>query len=198
MATPTLSSPITLTNGVVLPNRLAKAAMAEQMAPKSNLPDEHFKRVYGTWAQGGWGLIMTGNVQVDPAHLGSPQDIYYDPTRTNDAKYLKAWQEWATASTANGTVALVQINHPGRQSPRGAGTKGVFGPPVAPSAIPLNFGSGFWAWLLRNLVFGKPRELRTDEVDEIVEQFVGAAKLAYDSGFSGVEVHGAHGYLLGS
>lgn len=200
MATSALSSPITLTNGVILPNRLAKAAMAENMAPKSNLPDENFQRVYRTWADGGWGLVMTGNVQIDPAHLGGPGDLSVDHVRikSGDAAYLKAWEAYADAATANGTVAIVQINHPGRQSPRGAGSRGLFAQAVAPSPVPLDFGSGLFAKVLRALAFGTPRELRTEEVDEIIAQFVGAGKLAYDSGFSGVEIHGAHGYLLGT
>jgi 2,4-dienoyl-CoA reductase-like NADH-dependent reductase (Old Yellow Enzyme family) len=83
--------------------------MAENMAVNTlNIPNENFKRVYGEWAKGGWGLIMTGNVQVDPANLGGPEDLFVDHARLSDAKYLKAWKEWADVSTANGTVALVQ------------------------------------------------------------------------------------------
>lgn len=191
----TLSSPITLTNGVVLPNRLAKAAMAENMAPKSNLPDETFKRVYGTWADGGWGLVMTGNVDVDPVHMGGPGDLSVDHTRLNEATYKKAWAEWAQA--CQGSVTIVQINHPGRQSPLGAGSRGFFTKSVAPSPIPLNIGNSFLAKVLAKLVFGTPRELKSDEVEVIINQFIVAAKLCYDSGFKGVEIHGAHGYLLG-
>ena len=197
MAAPTLSSPITLTNGVVLPNRLAKAAMAENMAPKSNLPDENFKRVYADWAAGGWGLVMTGNVQIDPAHLGGPQDISVDHAKLHDAAYLKAWKEWADASTGNGTVTIVQINHPGRQSPMGAGNRGLMAKALAPSPIPLNFGPGVIAWLLRALLFGTPKEMSIEEIEVVIQQFVEAGKLAYDSGFQGIEIHGAHGYLLG-
>ncbi|RDW59459.1 hypothetical protein BP6252_12546 [Coleophoma cylindrospora] len=194
MATPTIASPLTLPNGVVIANRLAKAAMAENLAPKSNVPDENFKRIYKIWAAGGWGIVMTGNVQVDPAHLGSPQDLSVDQSRLSDPVYLKAWQEWADA--CKGSTTIVQINHPGRQTPMGAGNRGMFAKAVAPSAIPLNFGDSIIAQLMRALLFGTPRALATEEVEVIIEQFVAAGKLSYDSGFQGVEIHGAHGYLL--
>jgi 2,4-dienoyl-CoA reductase-like NADH-dependent reductase (Old Yellow Enzyme family) len=91
----------------------------------------------------------------------------------------------------------VLVNHPGRQSPLGAGNRGFFSKTVAPSAVPLNLGDGIIATLLRALMFGTPRALETAEIDVIIQQFVDAGKLAYDSGFQGVEIHGAHGYLLG-
>lgn len=94
------------------------------------------------------------------------------------------------------TPTVLQINHPGRQSPRSAGNRGLFDPAVAPSAIPLDFGAGVVQRFLRGLAFGSPHELTTNEVGDIIEKFVQAAKLAYDSGFRGVEVHAAHGYLL--
>lgn len=91
----------------------------------------------------------------------------------------------------------MQINHPGRQSPVGAGTRGFFAQTVAPSVVPLDFGSGFLARMIRKGVFGTPRALTTLEVKEVIDQFVATAVLMYKSGFKGIELHAAHGYLLG-
>jgi 2,4-dienoyl-CoA reductase-like NADH-dependent reductase (Old Yellow Enzyme family) len=76
----------------------------------------------------------------------------------------------------------MQLNHAGRQSPRRLAKR-----PVAPSAVPLK---GFFG------MFAKPRALEAREIERIVERFATAAAIARDAGFAGVEVHGAHGYLV--
>lgn len=55
-----LAKPITLRCGLTLPNRLAKTAIAESIAPRNMLIDEGFQRVYRPWAEGGWGMVLTG------------------------------------------------------------------------------------------------------------------------------------------
>jgi 2,4-dienoyl-CoA reductase-like NADH-dependent reductase (Old Yellow Enzyme family) len=116
-----------------------------------------------------------------------------DSSRLSDQLYIKHWKEWAQSCKS---PTIVQINHPGRQSPAGAGSRGFFRKTVAPSPVALDFGSGLVQTLLRQLIFGTPRELTTHEVTEVINQFVVAAKHVYDSGFDGVEIHAAHGYLL--
>ena len=68
---------------------------------------------------------------------------------------------------------------------------------IAPSAVPLNFGPGYMANMFRALLFGTPREMTVGDIDDVVEKFVVAAKVAKEAGFKGVEIHAAHGYLLG-
>ncbi|KAH7127817.1 NADH:flavin oxidoreductase/NADH oxidase [Dactylonectria estremocensis] len=206
-----LQDPKELVCGLTLPNRFVKAAMSEKMDNGSNIPPDDLLRIYKEWSKGRWGMLITGsihhshdpfcapltlvtgNVHVDPAHLGAKGDFSIDGTRLSEPAYKEGWRKWADACE---TPVILQINHPGRQSARAAGTRGPFAPAVAPSAIPLDFGSGILQRLLRALAFGSPRELTTEEVEEIIEKFVQAAKFAYESGFSGVEVHAAHGYLL--
>lgn len=192
-----ISQPITLPSGLVLPNRLVKAAMAENMAGPATdyLPDDAVKRSYTAWADAGWGMILTGNVQVDTKYLGQPGDT---ALIDNEAKQLESWKAWAKASKGpNGsTPAIVQINHPGRQSPAGAGTRGFFAKNVAPSAVPVVFGPGLLAKLLSAVVLGTPREMTVAEIEGVVAQFARAGKLSADAGFDGVELHAAHGYLL--
>ncbi|HSC84436.1 MAG TPA: 2,4-dienoyl-CoA reductase, partial [Pseudomonas sp.] len=58
--------PLHLPNGTVIPNRIAKAAMEENMADANQLPGEDLRRLYANWAEGGAGLILSGNVMIDP------------------------------------------------------------------------------------------------------------------------------------
>ncbi|KAI3394348.1 hypothetical protein diail_2900 [Diaporthe ilicicola] len=192
-----ISQPITLPSGLVLPNRLVKAAMAENMAGSATdyLPDDAMKRSYSVWADAGWGMILTGNVQVDKKHLGQPRDT---SIIEDEAKQLESWRAWARATKGpeGKTPAIVQINHPGRQSPAGAGTRGFFAKSIAPSAVPLVLGPGLLARLASAVVMGTPREMTVAEIEEVVSQFARAARLSADAGFDGVELHAAHGYLL--
>ncbi|RFU75053.1 nadh:flavin oxidoreductase nadh oxidase [Trichoderma arundinaceum] len=190
-----LQEPITLPCGLTLPNRLTKAAMAESWADKEYLPGERIFKVYEAWAEGGWGSVLTGNVQVDVRYLGSPGDI--SPNEDVDReKILSSWKKWAKASSKNGTPAIMQINHPGRQSPAGSGKRGFFEKSIAPSPIPLHLGDGILAKLATALLFGSPREMTIDDIHDVVIRFANTAKLAAGAGFAGVELHAAHGYLL--
>jgi 2,4-dienoyl-CoA reductase-like NADH-dependent reductase (Old Yellow Enzyme family) len=92
---------------------------------------------------------------------------------------------------------MVQLCHPGRQSPLGAGSRNLFARTIAPSAVPLNIGDGLIARFLRTVVFGTPKEMSVADIELVIRQFVDAARLAAESGFAGIELHGAHGYLLG-
>ncbi|KAL3422993.1 NADH:flavin oxidoreductase/NADH oxidase [Phlyctema vagabunda] len=168
--------------------------MGETVSGNDHYPTKGFSNIYKQWGQGGWGMILTGNVQVDPKHLGSGVDLLIDASRVHDAAYQKGWREYAQACQP--APVVMQINHPGRQSPMGAGSRGFFEKAVAPSAVALDLGPGLVARGLRALMFGTPRALTTAEVYDIIKHFVTAGKLAYDCGFQGVELHAAHGYLL--
>lgn len=194
MATP-LSAPITLPCGLELPNRMVKAAMAENLADnKDHSPDSKFPVLYSQWAEGGWGCVLTGNIQIDNLYLGGPADVAITPSISPETR--QAWNAWSKAAQRNGTPAIVQINHPGRQSPVMTGDRGFMAKSLAPSAVPLNIGSGLFAYGARALLFGTPREMAVAEIEKAVQQFAEAAKLAAETGFAGVELHGAHGYLL--
>ncbi|KAF2832598.1 FMN-linked oxidoreductase [Ophiobolus disseminans] len=188
----TLSKSIRLKCGLELPNRLVKAAMAECLgkASENNLPgNQECMAAYQKWAQGGWGLIITGNVQVDPAHLGDPYDFAVN-SALPEATTLTAFTSWSNACSNNGKChALVQLCHPGRQIAFGKET-------VAPSAIPLDFGSGFTPRMLNSFVFGTPRAMTIAEIHATIRNFANAARLMAAAGFAGVELHAAHGYLL--
>ncbi|MEI2787686.1 MAG: hypothetical protein V9E93_02270 [Steroidobacteraceae bacterium] len=90
---------------------------------------------------------------------------------------------WAKAGTASGNQFWVQISHAGRQSPRY-----VTGRPLAPSAVQLD--------LLGN--YARPRALTEGEIVDLIGRFAHAARVVRECGFTGVQVHGAHGYLISS
>lgn len=141
--------------------------------------------------------MLPGNVQVNPKYLGEARDFAVPEVAEEQAKAVTAWKKWSSACQKNGTPTVVQLNHPGRQSPIFAGTKSLFEKNIAPSAVPLDFGPSLFSRAIRSLVFGSPREMTADDIQTVITQFGDSAKLAVDTGFRGVEIHAAHGYLLG-
>ncbi|KAK3359454.1 NADH:flavin oxidoreductase/NADH oxidase [Lasiosphaeria hispida] len=193
-----IAQPITLKSGLTLPNRLVKAAMAEELAGSDLLPNETLSTLYSRWSEGGWGLVLTGNIQVDHMHLGSSNGLAIDETLPA-ATTLEAYKAYAMAAKGglDGTTpVIVQLNHPGRQAPSFAGRRSFFSKAIAPSALPMDLGPGILARVLNRLVFGTPREMTTADIEAVKAQFVRGARVAADAGFDGVEIHAAHGYLL--
>ncbi|QPH02774.1 hypothetical protein C2857_006991 [Epichloe festucae Fl1] len=190
-----VAKPLTLPCGLTIPNRLAKAAMAEEWADKKHLPHDNMIETYGSWADGGWGLVLTGNVQVDVEYLGQAGDICVNSNIPRQ-ELLETWKRWAKTANGHGTKTIVQLNHPGRQSLPGAGTHGFFGKTIAPSPVPVKLGDGLFAKFISRVVFGTPREMTIADIQHVIGLFAEGAKLCHEAGFSGVEIHAAHGYLL--
>lgn len=176
----TLASPLPLPCGVTVKNRFGKAPLTEGLSDAWNRATGKHVELYRRWAEGGAGVVVTGNVQVDRRYLERPGNVVIDGPQSEEA--LAALRAYAEAGTRNDTILLMQLNHPGRQTPRR-----VCEEPVAPSAVPL---------ALPESAFAKPRALTAEEVDDIIARFTHAAKVAQDTGFTGVQVHSAHGYLL--
>jgi len=180
-----LERPLNLPCGAVLINRLAKAAMTEGVADAQLRATPRHETLYRTWSVGGAGLLLTGNVQVDREDLERPGNVAIDPSdpRTVSAEARDRLARWARAGTVAGNHLWMQISHAGRQAPWYVTRR-----PKAPSAVRLE--------LLGN--YCTPRALSEDEILELVRRFAGAAVVARETGFTGVQVHGAHGYLLSS
>ena len=173
-----LFTPITLPNGTTIKNRFFKSAMSEGMGTREFQPKKNIATLYKRWAEGGTGLIITGNIMVDPKRTAEPGNIVFD--KNSNMEILK---NWANQGQQHGAKVMVQLNHPGKQAP-----KTVSKQTVAPSAVPL--GNGL------NKLFSTPRALTTSEVEELVQKFVTSAKVTKEAGFSGVQIHAAHGYLI--
>ncbi len=174
-SSPGLADPLTLRSGLRLRNRIAKAAMTENLADADNQPTPELERLYAAWADGGAGLLLTGNLMVDRRYLERSRNVVADALV--DPARLAGY-----AASTGDVPTLAQLNHPGRQTNRFMAWR-----PVAPSA-------GRAVSMLG--AFGRPRALDDHEVDAIVDRFVDAAVRCRDAGFDGVQVHAAHGYLL--
>jgi 2,4-dienoyl-CoA reductase-like NADH-dependent reductase (Old Yellow Enzyme family) len=174
-----LAQSFTLPNGATVKNRLVKSAMSESLGTYDNHVTPELVRLYERWAEGGTGLLITGNVMIDRNALGEPGNVVVEDER--DFALLKAW---AKAGTKNGTQLWMQINHPGKQVMRTLNRTA-----VAPSAIPFENPE-----LAR--VFLKPRALTEAEIQDLIQRFGRTAEIAKKAGFTGVQIHGAHGYLV--
>jgi 2,4-dienoyl-CoA reductase-like NADH-dependent reductase (Old Yellow Enzyme family) len=174
----TLSQPLKLANGGSLKNRIAKSAMSEALGTTDNRPTSRLERLYGAWADGGVGLCITGNVMIDRRAIGEPNNVAVE-----DEADLDALKRWAAAGTRNGTQLWMQINHPGKQAPKGLNRE-----TVSPSAIPFRADLASF--------FAVPRELTAAEINDLVVRYGRTAAIAKKAGFSGVQIHGAHGYLV--
>lgn len=173
-----IAQPYTLKNGTVVKNRLLKSAMSEALGESDGAPKPDLATLYGAWANGGIGICVTGNVMIDHRALGEPGNVIIE-----DETNLAALQKWAKAATQNNTQCWVQLNHPGKQAPKGLNRE-----TVSPSAIP--FRKDMQAF------FPTPRELTATEIKDLIQRFATAAAIVQKAGFSGVQIHGAHGYLV--
>ncbi|WP_331744544.1 NADH:flavin oxidoreductase/NADH oxidase family protein [Kitasatospora sp. NBC_01300] len=174
-----LFTALRLDSGAVLPNRIAKAAMEENLAGDGQLPDRRLFDLYRNWSAGGTGLLITGNVMVHAEALTGPGGVVLDA-----AAPLEPFTEWARAAKSGGAAVWMQINHPGRQVP--SGLPGVV---WGPSDIGVDLGR-------HSGRFGRPTAMTPDQITTTVERFATTARRAAQAGFDGVEIHAAHGYLL--
>ena len=156
-----LFAPLTLPNKAVVPNRIAKAAMEENMADSGQLPGENLRRLYANWAAGGAGLILSGNVMIDPTALTGPGGVVLDARQP-----IEPFKAWAQAGMRDGGQMWLQINHPGRQVFAAMGQEA-----VAPSAIGVDLGA-------YSHLFPVPRALDEAGIATIVARFATTARLA--------------------
>lgn len=172
-----LNAPLTLPCGAVLRNRLAKAAMTEGLADADNRATERHLRLYQRWAANDFGVMLTGNVQVDRQHLERPGNIAIDGNGGLDQ--LRAL---ARVATANGAHFWMQINHAGRQTPAAINAQ-----PLAPSAISLPMAEAGC---------GQAQAMNVAQIRDVIRRFTHVAVTARECGFTGIQLHAAHGYLI--
>jgi len=171
-----LSKPLTLPCGAVLDNRLAKGAMTEGLADANDNATERHETLYGRWSEGGAAMLLTGNVMVDRRYLERPGNVVID-----GAGGEEALRRWAAAGTRAGNHFWMQISHPGRQCTRMSSSH-----PVSPSSEKLQGMMGLMA---------PPRALEVWEIHDVIQRFARVARTAKGAGFTGVQIHSAHGYL---
>lgn len=177
-----LSDDFTLPCGARLPNRIAKGAMTEGLATARGVPTPELNRLYQLWSEGGSGMLLTGNVVIDRHHPERPGNVIIDSPP--DAEMRAALASWAKAGKVAGNHLWMQISHAGRQTPALVNKT-----PKAPSAVKLGLPGG---------QFGMPVALTEEEILVLINRYAGAAEAAREAGFTGVQLHAAHGYLLSS
>ena len=170
---------LALPNGTQITNRLAKAAMEENLADLNHAPSDELIRLYQAWAEGGVGLMITGNVMVDRRAMTGPGGVVLE-----NAEHKARFEQWAKVARSHGAQVWMQINHPGRQMQAAMGQT-----TVAPSAVALDMGKF-------SKQFAVPKAMTETDIAEVKARFVTTAVLAEQSGFNGVQIHAAHGYLL--
>lgn len=171
-----LAQPLTLPCGVTLPNRLGKSAMTEGLADPQDNPTEAHDTLYRIWSEGGTGLLITGNVMVDRRYLERAGNVVLE-----DDQAMVQLKNLVAAGKSGGSQLWMQINHPGRQCQRTINRQ-----PLSPSDIQLNMVG----------LFGRPRAMTEADIKEVIGRFVQTALLGKQAGFDGVQIHGAHGYLI--
>jgi 2,4-dienoyl-CoA reductase-like NADH-dependent reductase (Old Yellow Enzyme family) len=174
-----LFSPLKLPCGASIPNRLGKAAMEENMSAPGQIPGDTLTGLYRRWAQGGAGLIITGNVMVDGRAMTGPGGVVLQ-----QGTPLEPFKCWAKAAQEGGAQVWMQLNHPGRQVFARMG-----GNCWAPSAVALDMGK-------HSHLFQQPKAMDEAEIAELIGRFATSAQLAEQGGFNGVQIHAAHGYLI--
>ena len=166
--------------GVQIKNRICKGAMTEGLADEQNRATSKHVNLYNRWSDGGAGILLTGNVQVDHRYLERPGNVVIEGQQTNEQ--LSRLTAYAEAGTRNDTHLWMQISHAGRQTPASVAET-----PVAPSEVQLQ---------MPGAQFGMPRSLSDEEILDIIQKFAHTASVAKETGFTGVQIHGAHGYLI--
>lgn len=173
-----LNQSLTLPNGTVINNRLAKAATSETLATYSNNPTPKHVQLYKRWAASGIGMIITGNIMIDRRALGEAGNVAIE-----DERDFSMLQQWAQGVTDQGSQLWAQLNHPGKQAIKGLNVR-----TISASAVPFNAEM--------QAMFATPDAATDAEIKDIIQRFGRSAAICKKAGFSGVQIHAAHGYLI--
>lgn len=174
-----LGRSLALPCGAVIPNRIGKSATQEGLATPLGHASELNVTLYRRWSEGGAGLLISGDVMVDYSHRERPGNIVID-----DNGGMGALRRWAVAGQVAGNQLWMQINQPGRQTPIDVQEH-----PMAPSA---NMAG------LPPEGFGMPRAMTEAEILDLIDRFGRVAAISREVGFTGVQLHAAHGFMASS
>jgi len=178
-------------SGRTAKNRFLKAAMTERLSswdpqnlPARGIPSKNLINVYRRWGEGGFGQILTGNIMIEYDQL----EAMGNPIIPREAKFegerFEAFKELATQAKKHGSLIVGQVSHPGRQVEIRIQKN-----PVSASDVQLQGN-------VMGMEFAKPHAATQDEINSIIDGFAHAAEYLEKAGFDGIELHGAHGYLL--
>lgn len=173
-------------SGKTAKNRFLKAAMTERLSswdatdlPKRGVPSKQLINVYRRWGEGGFGVILTGNVMIEYNQLEAagnpivPHDAPFSGERFENFKAL------ATEAKKHGSLIVAQVSHPGRQVAQNINPN-----PISASDVQLEGD-------VLGMTFGKPRAMEKKDFDAVIGGFAHAAEFLYKAGYDGVQLHGA-------
>jgi 2,4-dienoyl-CoA reductase-like NADH-dependent reductase (Old Yellow Enzyme family) len=173
------------------PNRFLKAAMTERLSSWSpddfkarGVPSRELINVYKRWGEGGLGHILTGNIMVAYDHLEAAGNPIVPPDAPFSGERFERFAELARVSKLHGGLITGQVSHPGRQV-----TESIQPKPISASDVQLE-GE------VMGMTFAKPRAASIDDIKDIIARFTHAAEFLSKAGYDGIQLHGAHGYLL--
>lgn len=171
-------------SGKTAKNRFLKAAMSEHMAtwdPKirsrRGIPTTELVNLYRRWGQGGFGVILTGNVVIDYDNLETYGNPIVPPDAPFEGERFEKFREMAAAGKEGGGLAIVQVSHPGRQV-----SEDINPHPIAPSDVPLDDG-------LMGKKWAQPKAMDEGDFKTVLDGFVHCAEFVYRAGFDGVQLH---------
>ncbi|KAF4339894.1 NADH oxidase [Fusarium beomiforme] len=174
------------------PNRFLKAAMSEKLATwdakdvsARGYPTPELITLYRNWGAGGWGTILTSNVIIDGINLEAPGNLVIPADEPFEGRRFDGFKEMATAAKQNGSLLIAQVSHAGRQVEEWINPN-----PISASDVQL-VNSG-----MTGRTFGAPRPATKEDIANVINGFAHAAEFLEKAGFDGIELHGAHGYLL--
>ncbi|KAK2758956.1 hypothetical protein FQN54_003054 [Arachnomyces sp. PD_36] len=189
-----LGGPLTFNfSGKTAPNRFLKAAMTERLStwdpvdlPRRGIPTKELINAYRRWGEGVPGVNVTGNMMITYEHLEHAGNAIIPPDAPFSGERFHAFKELATEAKRYGSLIVGQVSHPGRQV-----SSDLVQDTISASDVRLQFKGKKGATM-----FAKPHPASKAEIDDIVERFAHAAEFLYKAGFDGIQLHGAHGYLL--
>ena len=172
-------------------NRFLKAAMTERLSSwdpknveKRGVPSKQLINVYKRWGEGGFGMILTGNLMMEYDQLEAAGNPIMPRGAPFSGERFEAFKELAAQAKKHGALIVGQASHPGRQ------VQDKIQPhPISASDVQLEGN-------VMGMTFAKPRAMNDEDIRNVIDEFSYAAEYLYKAGYDGIELHGAHGYLL--
>ena len=189
-------------------NRFLKASLTERISSwdpvnieARGIPSSELINLYKRWGEGGFGIVLTGNILIDLEHLEAAGNPVIPRTAPFHGPRFEAFRAVAAAAKAHGSLCIGQVNHPGRQC-----MNAFVETPISASDVQLEVDFG-------GMEFNKPRAATQEDIDGIVDGFGHAAEYLEKAGYDGIQLHCgrlqtilmlyrkltaflAHGYLL--
>ncbi|KAH9882943.1 hypothetical protein J1614_000309 [Plenodomus biglobosus] len=172
-------------------NRFLKGAMTERLSSwdaknleARGVPSKNLVNVYRRWGEGEFGVILTGNIMIEYDHLEAAGNPIIPRGAPYEGERFENFKELATQSKKHGSLIVGQVSHPGRQVPEVIQKN-----PISASDVQLEGN-------IMGMTFAKPRAATEEDIKNIIEGFAHAAEYMEKAGYDGIQLHGAHGYLL--